>query len=299
VRVYDPKTFTLLQTLKDTASWYAGEKEIFYVDISPDDKYIALASNNNFYTVWDWQSGKVVKREEFPLVMPSQTYDQVHIDMARFTPDGKFLDISGYYNYTVYGKQKVDYIGRVFNVGSWDSVSIYPSVSSFFRYSRSGKTYGYYAGGKIKIWETANNTLIREIPTINTYNTDVAISSDDKYVIITFPDLAMRYIYQIDSGVLISKCFSGSQEHLDVTMNNKYILSSLVDDIYLSIAPWADTYITKNEETMDILYPNPASGSLNISLMLANPLELTASVYSDNGKWLKLLPSAFAWRMPS
>ncbi len=177
VAVYVYSTFTgaHLNTLMSADS----TSRIFeQLTISPDNRLLAAAGDNNYITIWNINSGQVVKR----------IYNQAHPYILKFSYDGNYLIVERGGGLRFYDIQTWMPDPRINNINiiKWLDINSDQSVIA---------TADYY--NDIRLWDYNTGSLIREIPgTVNAYPILFNRKGDRLYSVI-FNEL---FAWDVNSG---------------------------------------------------------------------------------------------------
>lgn len=158
---------------RDAGTLDCGDGDVRDLAYSPDGKYLATAGDTAV-KLWDAQS-----RQELRSLPTSGG----SVNALSFSPDGKLL---------AYGGE--DGLARLWKVGTTEEPDLLrgdgrPVTAIVF--SRNGKTL-VTGGGSVKMWDVASRKERRKVPDINAEVTALALSPDEKLLIVAVKD---RLIY--------------------------------------------------------------------------------------------------------
>ena len=290
VTVWDINTGEILKVLDEYPNQMQG---LEYNSLSFSNNGLYLAASIADYTnsgikpavfIWSTETWEVIGKAENLL-------NPFHVT---FSPDDAILAVSnivdGHERKTV-GLYEVPSLNRI---GGTEYISTTVNQSSF-------SPDGNYIAGALtvipnKIWNTSDWKFSRELGK-NSYS--ITFSNDNKFIITGGGQPTDRHvqIWNNENGELIyTYPKSNIPNSLDVSPNNKLIAASLMTSgIIVYYAKWNPTSVKENPVlvTEPLIFPNPASRTVNIEFELLIPSEISIGIYDINSRKISSIYDGF------
>ena len=205
-----------------------------------------------------------------------------------FSPDDAVLAVSNY----VLGETRTTVgIFQVPNLQMINAVDEFIGGNRQIAFSPDGKYLaGAISDGPNKVWNASDWKLFNEF---GKDGYSVAFSPDSKYVILGEGGFKNWHIYIWDYEKK-NKTYSYRFDYLwedteiprslDCSPDEKFIAAGCTDGIVMLNAKWNPTSVSENpvQITEPLIFPNPASETVNIRFNLVKPSQINIGIYDIN-----------------
>ncbi|KAG0655042.1 hypothetical protein C6P45_003162 [Maudiozyma exigua] len=199
------------KTLIEKHSFKGHEGRVSHVKFHPTDKYIASASFDSIWRLWDANTGQEL------LLQEGHSKEVYSID---FQQDGSLLCSGG-----------LDNVGLVWDIRSGKSImSLNGHTRPLYSVTWCPNAYEVATGGGdglINIWDVRNSNKATEILAHGSIVTDISISKGNNPYLISSGYDKIINIYSVDNWVTVKKLEGHTDKILtaDITNDNNTIIS--------------------------------------------------------------------------
>jgi hypothetical protein len=294
------------QTGLDDIPFDTVNKPLGATYLTKDGNFI-LSTTENGFNIWDTKTGRLMKSKSIPrdTTVPPDPHQnklvkQDNLDI-QVNCDNSKIYVRTYYEYVkmdgkgnpVYSGKAID---RIFDFNSLDSIGVIPNALWSFWLSNNCQMIALDASNDsniiIKIY---NINTMQLISTINAgYNnpTVFKFTPDDKYLVsaVSLGNSGL-FAYDVNNGKLVASKTPGGFNSLDISFDGKYISTSLGNLIFLK--QFNVTGIHQEEQTNEILYPNPSTGIVTIQYQQLYSEITNIYISNLNGQIVKTILNNF------
>jgi WD40 repeat protein len=208
-------------------------------------------------------------------------------------PDGTDQKGNAKYRYeqrlNVYDFKTADSISCMYNI-KWKTGENPLIIASYEISNSCGQIAYQYSGSDlhpIDIYDYNTMTLISSVP----YAEDIRFSSNNRYLVTASAVNQSLSVWEVSSGKLIRNLTGGTPETIDVSGNMQFIATSVGYKVY--VVQFPVTGVHEQVNSLELLYPNPANGLVNISFNLPISSSVTTIITDVSGKSLEISSSGF------
>jgi WD40 repeat protein len=302
LKIWDYANNTLLKTLGDTNFSNDNNKKSYSVSFSKDGRYLAasfMSQYNNKYNwdilVWDAQTYQLIK-EIIPMskVVPGNGSPY----RLLFSPNGNYLAVV-----EPCGNNFTENDVDIYNTSTWEIIKslgqtgpIANVAISDIKFSFDGtKLITGCFDGKARIWDIETLQLEKSIRSPgNGEITSIALSRDNQYVFISSASIPKPTFYKlmISNGDVVydynSDYFGyGSNDimiSLSISPNADYFVAGTSFGLILYKSNLTSVLPGLLSEQTEIVFPNPATGKVNINLSNTTIQNLKITIYDLQGR---------------
>lgn len=288
LEIFDVHTFQLIDTLEND-----GKSISKYACISKDSKYY-VSSTNDGLRVWDIGTKKIIKNNIIEKNIDLLSWGTGHLwfncdDTKIIVSIGKTYKNPDNPNnpitigsITVFDFLTLDSIGEYASRGDY-KIS---NMCKYIAYKAKDPTYG------VEVYDFNTKELIWKLPINGPSLTGIEFSPDDKYLVTTSESGLMR-IWDIETGKGVYDYKDGGYGNLDISIDGKYITTSIGGYLFLYPAKWQGTPVVPEENNPIIIYPNPTNGMVIINFTQQLPEITNINLNDINGVLIRNLFNNF------
>ena len=284
--IYDTKTLLPLDTIENDG------RKIGKIDISNDETFVVGVITNGL-RIWDLQTGKIINTRIFEGEPGLIKWSGMQIKILCTDNELFVMEIKSYPKPN-YPNETINYLYfKKYSLPTLDSLDKYPVKIGSFRISHNCQYLAYKTGDPtngVEIYDFNSKQLLHKLPINGPSLRVLEFSPDDKYLI-TNPNIM---IWDLATGENTYVYTSGSTNCLDVSHDGKYLFSSVGSHIYKWYARFGNTSIhNKGDNNYPLLYPNPATGEVNINIPPSNKRgsgAMSVKIYDVHGKCVLTVP---------
>ena len=278
---FDAYSFKLIKTFDDVKDPYNANG----FSISADDKLLAMVVSNRLQ-IWNIETADTVQKTYFPEVVDSIKQNGIYLFEVDFTKDGKYLIVRG--SQGIDGgaiNHEISWYGFTwgFNPNTFETLSgNLPHLGDAV--SKDGTIALSYDSKKdsITVWSMPYNFICKFYYYILPNSMYFAFSKDNKYLIVN-KDSGLMNIYDIYKNLLIANYKGNGYQTLDISKDDKFIITHVADYMFLIQTPWTNTSTQDQTVKDNILYPNPSTGNITLNINLNEDQDLSLIIIDENG----------------
>jgi len=289
LEIYQTSNFKAIDTLE-----YKTDS-IISILVSKDEKYVIGVIKDGF-CAWDIKTKKILKTLNFP---NEEYLRRIEIKIQNLC-DNKIFLATFFKTYTHSYPPYNDYLivsYNTYNYSDLDSINS-KEGTGFCRISNNCEILAKNIRDSnfgIELINFNTGELFHKLP-INGYSlTGIEFSPDDKYLVTSNASGAnCMLVWKIENKEITYSYPEGSYYNIDISSNEKYIVSSTVDYLFLWNFKNVTSIIENNDENnFKIIYPNPTNNLAILEFEQNSSGNTTIELLNTQGILLKTIINKF------
>jgi WD40 repeat protein len=306
---FDAKTGELLFRIKESVNSYFG-------DISSDSKYfISNVDIGNEFIIYDiekrepfkiipkikdrWRVGRFIRnsnrawittfesseRNDYKTyIFDTNTWEIIHemetghIDLLKSSPDGRYVGYRGSEAIIVRNTETYE-IHKIFRM---------PERINDFAFSPDGTMIAGTSNEELIVWNFNSKDILLKLKEDEVYlYSSICFSKDNRFMVYVWRKFIQGQgliggsnAFSLENNKTVHSYPDGGGGGIDITNDNKYI--AFANPIVYH-AKWGETSVSEIPENENIIYPNPATGIVNILLDIKKAETIDVNIYDISG----------------